>query len=135
MKFIKIKSVKMPATNDILIFNLASKIIARPKGNPIIFLHLSFLVLIHIRTKGEVGAVKPVKALQINILIDRYKVVLILWMIHVISVLCLLCFRARLLIDALWSPAGKGLTSWLSFWMSNCEFVTFQLESWVRRAT
>ena len=24
-------------------------------------------------------------------------------------------------IDALWSPAGKGLTSWLSFVMSNCE--------------
>ena len=23
---------------------------------------------------------------------------------------CLLCFRARLFIDALWSPAGKGLT-------------------------
>ena len=32
--------------------------------------------------------------------------------------LCLLCFRARLLMDALWSPAGKGLTSWLSFMMS-----------------
>ena len=31
------------------------------------------------------------------------------------------CFRARLFIAALWSPAGKGLTSWLSFAMSNCE--------------
>ena len=30
------------------------------------------------------------------------------------SVLCLLCLCARLLICALWSPAGKGLTSWLS---------------------
>ena len=39
---------------------------------------------------------------------------------------CVLCFRARLFIDALWSPAGKGLASWLSFVMSNnCEFVTF----------
>ena len=27
----------------------------------------------------------------------------------------------------LWSPAGKGLTSWLSFVVSNCEFVTFPL--------
>ena len=27
----------------------------------------------------------------------------------------LLCFHARLFVDALWSPAGKGLTSWLSF--------------------
>ena len=30
------------------------------------------------------------------------------------SVLCLLCLCARLFICALWSPAGKGLTSWLS---------------------
>ena len=29
--------------------------------------------------------------------------------------LVLLCIRTRLFIDALWSPAGKGLTSWLSF--------------------
>ena len=37
-------------------------------------------------------------------------------------------------IDALWSPAGKGLwlTSWLSLVMSNCEVVTFPLVSWVR---
>ena len=25
----------------------------------------------------------------------------------------LFCYRARLFIGALWSPAGKGLTSWL----------------------
>ena len=31
------------------------------------------------------------------------------------SVLCLLCLCARLFNCALWSPAGKGLTSWLSF--------------------
>ena len=31
------------------------------------------------------------------------------------SVLCLLCLCARLFICALWSPAGKGLTSLLSF--------------------
>ena len=36
---------------------------------------------------------------------------------------------------ALLSPAGKGLTSWLSFVMSNCEFVTFPLVSWVRCGT
>ena len=41
------------------------------------------------------------------------------------SVLCLLCLCAGLFICALWSPAGKGLTSWLSFVVSNCEFVTF----------
>ena len=43
--------------------------------------------------------------------------------------------RARLFIDALWSPAGKGLTSLLSFVMSNCEFVTFPLVSKVRCGT
>ena len=47
------------------------------------------------------------------------------------SVLFLLCLCARLFICVLWSPAGKGLTSWLSFVVSNCEFVTFPLVSWV----
>ena len=47
-------------------------------------------------------------------------------------VLFLLCSRARLFIGALWSSAAKGLTSWLSFVMSNCEVVTFPLVSWVR---
>ena len=37
----------------------------------------------------------------------------------------------RLFICALRSPAGKGLTSWLSSVVSNCEFVTFPLVSWV----
>ena len=34
-------------------------------------------------------------------------------------ILCLSCF------SALWSPAGKGLTSWLLFLMFHCVFVTF----------
>ena len=45
------------------------------------------------------------------------------------STCVLLCLCARLFICALWSPAGKGLTSWLSFVVSNCEFVTFPLVS------
>ena len=32
---------------------------------------------------------------------------------------------SRLLIAALWSHAGKGLTSWLSFVVLNCVIVTF----------
>ena len=46
--------------------------------------------------------------------------------------LALLCLHARKFVDALRSPAGKGLTSWLSFVMSNCDVVTFPLVSWVR---
>ena len=41
------------------------------------------------------------------------------------SVLCLLCLCVRLFICAMWSPAGKWLTSWLSFVVYNCEFVIF----------
>ena len=43
------------------------------------------------------------------------------------SVLCLLCLCARLFICALWSPAGKGLTSWLSFVVSS---VSLSLSHW-----
>ena len=43
--------------------------------------------------------------------------------------LCYLCLvfdmLSRLFIPALWSPAGKGLASWLLFVMFNCVFVTF----------
>ena len=43
--------------------------------------------------------------------------------------LCYLCIvffmLSRLFMAALWSPAWKGLTSWLMFWMFNCVFVTF----------
>ena len=51
------------------------------------------------------------------------------------SVLCLLCLCGRLFICVLWSPAGKGLTSWLSFVVFNCERFTFPLVSLVRCGT
>ena len=85
-------------------------------------------VLIHIWIKGEVGA--P---------LNRFKPSskIFYWpfqggssfvdLLCFCSVLCLLCLYARLFICALWSPAGKGLTSWISFVVSNCEFVTFPL--------
>ena len=66
-----------------------------------------------------------------KIFTDRSKAVLLLRIIQVISDVRLLCFCARLFIVALWSPAGKGPTSWLSFWMSNCGFVTLHLVSLV----
>ena len=34
-------------------------------------------------------------------------------------------------LKALWSPAGEGLTSRLSFMVSYCDVVTFLLVSWV----
>ena len=46
--------------------------------------------------------------------------------------LALLCFNAHLFVDALWSPAGKGLASQLPFVMSNCDMITFPFVFWVR---
>ena len=66
---------------------------------------------------------------------DRSKAVLHLWIFYVFSVLCLLCLCARLFICALWSPSGKGLTSWVSFLVSIFEFVTFPLVFLVRCGT
>ena len=40
---------------------------------------------------------------------------------------CVCCLCARLFICALWSPAGKGLTSWLSFVVST---VSLSLSHW-----
>ena len=55
----------------------------------------------------------------------------LLWIIPVISVLCLLCFRVRLLIDVLWSPAQKRLTFSLSFVIS---IVSLLLYHWYPRS-
>ena len=47
--------------------------------------------------------------------------------------LVLLCYHAHLFVDALWSLAGTGLTSWLSFVMYCYGFVAFTLVSCVKR--
>ena len=96
----------------------------------VVFFHFPKCILVHIRIKGEVGISPPVKCFT-----DRSKMVLLLWIFYVFSVLGLLCLCMRLFICALWSPAGKGLTSWLSFVVSNCEFVTFPLVSWIKCGT
>ena len=57
----------------------------------------------------------------------------LIWVMRFQSPLVYVC--ARPFICVLWSPAGKGLTSWLSFVVSNCEIVTFPLVSWVRCGT
>ena len=45
--------------------------------------------------------------------------------------LCLLCLCARLFICALWSPAGKRLTSWISFVVPT---VSLSLSHWYPRS-
>ena len=74
----------------------------------------------------ETGFSPPVKHFT-----DCSKAVLLLWIFN-FSILCLLCLCAHLFMCALWSPAGKCLTSWLSFVVSYCEFVTFPLVSLAR---
>ena len=53
--------------------------------------------------------------------------------------LCYLCLKfvilSRLFIAALWSPAGKGLTSWLLFVMFIMILLLSDLVSWVRCGT
>ena len=46
---------------------------------------------------------------------------------YLVDHFCYIClvFFLRLFIATLWSPAGKKLTSWRWFVMSNCELVTF----------
>ena len=86
-------------------------------------------VLIHIWTKGEVGSLwNRFKTSCKMSFTDGSKAVLPLWIIYVISVLYLLCFRARLFIDALWSPAGKCWTLGYRSW--SCLIVTLSLSHW-----
>ena len=57
-----------------------------------------------------------------------------------VDLLCFFCLVFAMPLSAsfnmcLFAPAGKGLTSWLSYVVSNCEFVTFPLVFWVRCGT
>ena len=89
-------------------------------------------VLIHIWTKGEVGAPLNRFKPSSKIFYWPFQGGNLLWIFYAFSVFCLLCLCTHLFICALWSPAGKGVTSWLSFVVSYCESVTFLLVSWVR---
>ena len=44
---------------------------------------------------------------------------------HLLFICLVFVMLSRLFIAAFWSPAGKGLTSWLLFVKFNCVFVTF----------
>ena len=64
---------------------------------------------------------------------DRSRAVLLLWIIYVFCLVfvMLLCASVYLCL----SVTCLERASWLSFVVSNCEFVTFQLVSWVRCGT
>ena len=76
-----------------------------------------------VRLAPKTGLSPPVKYFT-----DRSKAVLLLWIFYVFVLSCVCYAFVRVwFICALWSPAGKGMTSWLSFVVSNCEFVTFPI--------
>ena len=76
----------------------------------VVFCHFPKCVMDHIRIKGEVGAIKLVKAPPppppVKYFTDRSKAVLLLWIFYVFSVLCLLCLCERLFICG--HLLGKG---------------------------
>ena len=83
----------------------------------LMFCHFPKCVLVNIRIKGEVGAVKLVSG--------GSKAVLLLWICFV-NLCFVFVLLSCLFIAALWSPAGKGLTLALLNVMFYCNFVTFR---------
>ena len=87
-------------------------------------------VLIHIWTKGEVGTplnrFKPSSKILL-LTVPRRCFFCGSFMLFLLCNFCLVLFWF-----ALWSPAEKVLTFWLSFVLSNFDVVTFTLASWVR---
>ena len=54
---------------------------------------------------------------------------------HLCSFCLVFVILSRLFIAALWSPAGKGLLSWLSFVVFNHVLSASHVVSWVRYGT
>ena len=67
--------------------------------------HIYFLIFAYM-LRLETGLSPPLKYFTYG-----SKAVLLLWIIYVFSVLCVLCFCGGPFMCALWSPAGKKLTS------------------------
>ena len=53
-------------------------------------------------------------------------------MYHLCYLFLVFVMLSRLFIAAVWSPAGKGLISWLLFVMFDCVLSLFYVVSWVR---
>ena len=84
-------------------------------------------VLIRVWVGGGVGAVGPVWALQWGVLLTVPGRYFFCGSFMFLFCLVFVMFCARLFICASWSPAGKGLTSWLSFVVSS---VSLSLSHW-----
>ena len=89
------------------------------------------VVFVHIRNKGVV----PSNMLKSSsIFTDRSNVILLSWIIFAfLLTLCVSVILSCLSLAALWSPAGKWLTSWLSLvcYVFVCFFTNFPILSWV----
>ena len=83
-----------------------------------------FLAVVWVRLCRETGLSPPVKYFT-----DRSKAVLLLWIIGVFLIL------SGLFITALWSPAGKGQTTWLLLVMLTVFLLLAHVVSWVRCGT
>ena len=72
--------------------------------------------------RRKTGLSPPVKYFT-----DRSKAVLLLWIFYVFVLSCVCYVLCASVYCASWSPAGKGLTSWLSFVVSS---VSLSLSHW-----
>ena len=101
-------------------------------------------VLIHIWIKGEVGAIKPDKALQ-YFFTDCSKAVLLLWIIYVFFCLISWSYSLSIFVFAMPLCVSVYICFVVTCWERTdllalvcgvyCEFVTFPLVSWVKCGT
>ena len=84
-------------------------------------------VLVRVWVGGGVGAIGPVWALRWGVLLTVPGRCFFCGSFVFLFCLVFAVFCARLFVCALWSPAGKGLTSWLSFVVSS---VGLSLSRW-----
>ena len=84
--------------------------------------------------KGELAHRETGLSPPVKYFIDRSKAVLLLWIFYVFVLSCV-CYVFVSVYMCFVVTCWERLTSWLSFVVSNCEFVTFSLVSWVRCGT
>ena len=92
----------------------------------------SCFLKVHVATRHTVAELGPLKKVYTMLETQVTSIILCGTQIYFPCRLAQLNKDTCMFVDALWSPAGKGLTSWLSFVMSNCDVVTYPLVSWVR---